>query len=285
MSIGLLRSFDVQQKRSDQEQTVGFVICRNEEGVPMKSKMIVLGMGWLLITLSSVNAATNYCNHVLFPIQPQAEWTYNQVVADSETEGYTLSVQTVFTRGDKTTASVNFISTALGNISYPLLFECSESNGMTLVELNNIVIPLPDGSAVKLMLNEQSGTILPPINVLTTGYSWPFVLDFKGSYTPAKGKPVAVNMRVEVTSMLSEILDTMEVAAGAFKHVFVIQQDVSIQLTIARMKKPIRTLGSVRTWYLAEAVGPVSAEFLNMISELISYSLPNVAIEPGAVLP
>jgi len=247
----------------------------------MKSKMIVLCMVWLMIGLSPVKAATNYCNHVLFPIQPKAVWTYNRVAADSESEGYTLAVQGVFTKGDKTTAPTNFTSPALGNISYPLLFECSASNGITLVELNNILIPLPDGSAVKLTLNEQSGTILPPINLLQTGYSWPFILDFKGSYTSTKGKPVAVDVRVEVTSMLSEILDSIEVAAGEFKKVFVIQQDVSIQMTIARMKKPIRTQSSVRTWYLAEGVGPVSAEFLNMITDLISYSLPSVAIEQG----
>jgi len=247
----------------------------------MKSKIIVLCMGCLLIGLSPVKAATNYCNHVLFPLQPMAVWTYNRVAADSENEGYTFAVQGVFTKGDKTTASINFTSAALGGISYPLLFECSESNGMTLVELNNIIIPLPDGSAVKLTLNEQSGTILPPIALLQTGYSWPFVLDFKGSYSSTKKKAVAVDVRIEVTSMLSEILDTFEVAAGAFKHVYVVQQDVSIHVTIARMKKPIRTLSSVRTWYLAEGVGPVSAEFLNMISDLISYSLPSVATEQG----
>uniref|UniRef100_A0A7C4RRB3 DUF3108 domain-containing protein n=1 Tax=Desulfatirhabdium butyrativorans TaxID=340467 RepID=A0A7C4RRB3_9BACT len=241
----------------------------------MKSRIVFFGIGLLLIGFSQVHAATNYCNHALFPIQPQAEWTYTGDWLDSENEGYSLSVQSVFTRGEKSTAMLNFSSDALGETAYPLLFECNASNGITLVELNNVVIPLPNGTVVKLTLNEQSGAILPPMNQIQIGYSWPFVLDFKGSYTSVKGKSIAVGVRVEVNSQLSEILEEYEVPAGVFENVYVVRQDVSMQLTLAKMKKPIRTLNASRTWYLAEGVGPVSAIFLDAVSELISYSLPD----------
>ncbi|MEW6259153.1 MAG: hypothetical protein AB1547_04530 [Thermodesulfobacteriota bacterium] len=245
----------------------------------MKSKMVFLGIGLMLIGFTQVHAATNYCNHALFPIQPQAEWTYSGDWLDSENDGYTLSVQSVVNRSEKSTAIVNISSHALGDTAYPFLLECNASNGIKIVEFNNILIPLPNGTIVKLTLNEQSGAILPPMDLLQVGFSWPFILDFNGSYTSEKGRSVAIRVMIEVNSRLSELMESIEVPAGTFENVYVIQQDVSMQLTIARMKKPIRMLNATRTWYLAWGVGPVSASFLDAVSELISYSLPNVAIE------
>lgn len=245
----------------------------------MQSRMVFFSIGFMLFGLTQVHAATNYCNHVLFPIQPQAEWTYSGDRLDSENEGYTLSVQSVVTRLEKSTAMVNITSHALGDISYPFLLECNASNGIMLVELNNIQIPLPNGTIIKLTLNEQSGSILPPMDLLQVGFSWPFILDFNGSYTTEKGKSVSIRVRVEVNSQFMEMMESMEVPAGNFEHIYVIHQDVSMQLTISKMKKPIRTLNATRIWYLAEGVGPVSASFLDAVSELISYSLPSVAME------
>lgn len=238
----------------------------------------ILGWGFAAIMclgLVSHARSENYCRHTLLPILAGAQWFYSGEWEEEE-GGFGLSVQSVFTRGSVTNAILNLALDILGGAPLPLPLYCTAAEGIRLVELNSFSVPLPGGVVLNLQFKESSGVILPPFEQISSGASWPFVLDFVGSMTTEKGKALRIALRMEILSRLDGLAEVV-VPAGRFTSVYKIKQDVVLYFSFGeRLSKP-KKFSSTRIWYLAENVGMVAADFGDVRTELIRYSIPTTA--------
>lgn len=227
----------------------------------------IVWLGW-----ASTGRSENYCHHPLLPIVVGAQWFYEGEWTEEE-QGYGVTVQTVLTRGTTTNAILNLALDILGAAPLPVPLYCTAAEGIRLVELKGFAVPLPGGSLLSLQFKETAGVILPPMETITSGASWPFVIDFTGVLTTKNEKNFNISLRMEVMSHFAGTTQ-IEVPAGTFPNAYKIEQDVLMTLSFGeRMSKPL-TFEGRRTWYLVPDVGMVAADFRRAHTELMSFSIP-----------
>lgn len=227
----------------------------------------------VLICLASgtQGLAQNYCNHPLLPIVAGARWDYSSDWQDED--GYSVTVQSVLTRGTTTYATMNLLLNFLGGAPLPVPLTCTQADGVKLADLNSFSIPLPGGAVMKLQLKELSGVILPPMTTIQTGAPWTFIMDFDALLTSQKGKSFNLNLRAEVRSKLVGVVPVV-VPAGSFQEGYLIDQDVTVSMTFGeRFSKPKKFSGH-RAWYLVPGVGQAAVDFSGVRTELVRYTIP-----------
>ncbi len=239
----------------------------------MKRGLIAFCLGAMLwLGGASLARSENYCRHPLLPVVVGAQWFYSGEW-NAEEEGFALTVQSVFTRGSVTNAILNLALDVLGGAPLPVPLYCTSAEGIRLVELNSFAVPLPGGAMLSLQFRETSGVILPPMNQITSGASWPFVLDFQGTLKSEKGKIFNIALRMEIMSRFAGLTDVV-VPAGSFSNVYKINQDVLLTLSFGERFSVPKKFKANRVWYLAENVGMVAADFEEARTELIRVSVP-----------
>ncbi len=238
----------------------------------MKRRMrgLLAGTAICLVLASQVRAE-NYCNHPLLPIVAGARWEYATDWQDGS--GYSAVVQSVLTRGTTSYATLNLLLGFLGGAPLPVPLTCSATEGIKLVELNSLSLPLPGGASMKLQLKELSGVILPPMTVIQSGTPWTFIMDFDAVLTSEKGRSFNLSLRTEITSKLRSIVPVV-VPAGSFQNAHYIDQDVTVTMAFGeRFSKP-KTFESTRAWHLVPGVGQVAVDLEGTRTELLRYSIP-----------
>lgn len=239
--------------------------------------------GWICFCLSlclcllgasmALAASVNYCDHPLFPLQSGNQWTYSGTAADPGT-GYTLKVLAA-TPGQSSSTAIMSITFEGSPAGYPLGFSC-DAQGIKLIQVDSVTLPLGDLGSLTLNLLEQQGVLLPPLEAITAGAPWSFKIKFSAElYLAQSERTISTEMTLMVDSRAIKTEDVV-VPAGVFENSYVIEQDVTWQLRgrdLGFMGGERLSISNTRLWYLAPRVGPVQALLRDVYSQLVSFAL------------
>jgi len=222
---------------------------------------------------AAVPLPPNQCDHPLFPMRPGANWTYGATAVSPE-NGYFLDVAQILPLGLDRSFAFGSLALELSEQSFPVGFEC-DAGGIALVDLPDLVLPLPAGGFLSLALVEQSGYILPTFAAFQEeDPTWTMLMDLDVVWTTSGGRSFPLKFRIVMNSAFLGISEEpVSVPAGDFDNAYQIEQVITLAAGLP-WSETLREFTFVRLWYLAEGVGPIRAVLRGVDSDLEEFFIP-----------
>ena len=223
-------------------------------------------------TAEPQNAGQNLCDNPLFPVKPDATWTYTSTGSVSGGYSFTDTISDVRENGFTLTSQMN-------GTDIPQEWVCTPEGLASLAFGGGVAAGISTlGIQMNLTTSNVQGVILP--RTINPGDQWPYSLDFDGSM---QYQGTSVDTQGSASLAFNAIgQESVAVPAGTFDAVKIhVDMTVDMQVSYSLFKTPVQFTSASDIWFApnvgwvkATSAGEVLGNAYNETLELQSYNIP-----------